>query len=126
LQAAALIDKIPAMVAVQSAACAPIWAAFHNKSLPVSESSTLAEGVKVLRPVRATALLNELNRERDQVLAFDDDQLMAARSDLARRGIDIEPTSALVWCALTKSDKKLPEPIVLVLTGSGLKYEGKQ
>jgi len=126
LQAAGLIDQIPAMVAVQAAACAPVWAEFHKKPLPVTELPTLAEGVKVLRPVRAAALLKELEQGRDQVLAFDDSQIMTARSELSWRGIDIEPTSALVWCALTKFDQKLPEPIVLVLTGSGLKYEGNQ
>ncbi len=126
LQAASLIDHLPVTIAVQSDACAPIWAAFHNKSIPETESPTLAEGVRVLQPVRAEALLKELVRERDQVLAFDDTQIMIAMSELALRGIDIEPTSALVWCALTKSDKKLPEPIVLVLTGSGLKYEGNK
>lgn len=126
LQAAGMIDKIPTMVVVQSAGCAPIWAAYHEKSLPVTESLTLAEGVSVLHPVRAPALLNELVRGRDLVLAFDDNQIMISRSELSRRGFDVEPTSALVWCALTKSDQKLPKPIVLVLTGSGLKYERNQ
>jgi len=34
----------------------------------------------------------------------------------------VEPTSALVWAALERLYGKLPEPIVLVITGSGLKY----
>ncbi len=46
-------------------------------------------------------------RGRDQVLAFDDSQIMIARSELAYRGFDIEPTSALVWCALTKIQSKI-------------------
>lgn len=125
LLAAGCINQLPVMVAVQSTACAPIWAAFHQKNMSLAELPTLAEGVRVLHPVRATALLNELDHQRDQVLAFDDSQIMDARSELSQRGMDIEPTSALVWCALKKIDKKLPEPIVLVLTGSGLKYEGK-
>jgi threonine synthase len=70
------------------------------------------------------ALIKEFDRKRDQVMAFDDDQVCIARAELARRGIDVEPTSALAWCGLTESGIKLPEPIVLVLTGSGLKYSG--
>jgi threonine synthase len=117
-------DHLPVMIAVQSSACAPIWAAWHHMPPPEGEGSTLAEGVKVLRPVRMAALIKELDRKRDQVMVFDDDQVCIARAELARRGIDVEPTSALSWCGLTESGIKLPEPIVLVLTGSGLKYSG--
>ena len=84
----------------------------------------MAEGVRVLKPVRMTALINELDRDRDLVLAFDDESIRAARSELAHRGIDVEPTSALAWCGLVGCGGKLPEPIVLILTGSGLKHGG--
>ena len=124
LQKAKQFDRMPVIIAVQSSACAPVWAAWNQLPPPVVEGGTLAEGVRVLKPVRITALINELDRDRDLVLAFDDDQIRAARSKLARQGIDVEPTSALAWCGLVASGKKLPEPIVLVLTGSGLKYEG--
>lgn len=123
LLSAGLIERIPVMIAVQSNACAPVWAAYHHKPAP-SESPTIAEGVRVLHPVRAAALLSELDRTRDQVLTFDDDHVISAKTELSRRGIDVEPTSALVWCALTNLENKLPEPIILILTGSGLKYEG--
>jgi threonine synthase len=124
LQKARQIDRLPVIIAVQSSACAPVWAAWNQLAPPVVEGTTLAEGVRVLKPVRMTALINELDRDRDLVLAFDEEPIRAARTELAQRGIDVEPTSALVWCGLAGSGKKLPEPIVLVLTGSGLKYEG--
>jgi threonine synthase len=124
LQTAGKTDHLPLTVIVQSSACAPLWAAWNGLPPPVGEKPTLAEGVKVLKPVRLAALINELDRGRDLVLAFDDDRIMSARSELARRAIDVEPTSALAWCGLTGSGKILPEPIVLVLTGSGLKYSG--
>jgi threonine synthase len=84
----------------------------------------LAEGVKVIHPVRMNALLREMDPGRDLVLAFNNTQIRSARQELARRGIDVEPTSALAWCGLAESGRKLPEPIILVLTGSGLKYGG--
>ncbi len=124
LKRAGQITRMPVIIAVQSAACAPVWAAWNHQAPPVVEGPTLAEGVKVLKPVRMAALIDELDRERDLVLAFDDGSIREARSELARRGIDVEPTSALAWCGLAGCGKKLPEPIVLVLTGSGLKYEG--
>jgi len=124
LQKTRQIDRLPVIIAVQSSACAPVHAAWNHLAPPVVEGTTLAEGVRVLKPVRLTALVNELDRDRDLVLAFDDEPIRVARTELARRGIDVEPTSALAWCGLVGAGKKLPEPIVLVLTGSGLKYEG--
>jgi threonine synthase len=124
LQSAGRIGHVPVMIAVQSTACAPLAAAWNHQPPPDVEGPTLAEGVKVLRPVRMAALLREMDPERDQVLAFSDDRIRSARQELARRGIDVEPTSALAWCGLIESGRKLPEPIILVLTGSGLKYSG--
>ncbi len=124
LQNAGVCERLPQMQVVQSAACAPLWAAWNQMSPPEVEGTTLAEGVKVLHPVRMKALLEELDPARDQVLAFDDDRIRAAREELAHRGIDVEPTSALTWCGLVESGGKLPEPIILILTGSGLKYGG--
>jgi threonine synthase len=124
LQIAGVCERLPQMQVVQSAACAPLWAAWNKMSPPVVEGPTLAEGVKVLHPVRMKALLEELDPACDQILAFDDDQIRAAREELAHRGIDVEPTSALTWCGLVECGRKLPEPIIMVLSGSGLKYGG--
>jgi threonine synthase len=41
---------------------------------------------------------------------------------LASLGLYVEPTSAIVWAALSRLVDKLPDPIVVILTGSGLKY----
>jgi threonine synthase len=52
----------------------------------------------------------------------DEENILPARSDLAHRGIYVEPTSAIVWNALNQVIGKVPEPIVLIMSGSGLKY----
>jgi threonine synthase len=49
---------------------------------------------------------------------------MPAHQELARRGIFVEPTSAMVWAALDKHMGRMRQPVVLVMTGSGLKYTG--
>jgi threonine synthase len=36
----------------------------------------------------------------------------------------VEPTSAVVWAALTRLLDDLPDPVVVVLTGSGYKSPG--
>ncbi len=48
--------------------------------------------------------------------------ILPAMDELARKGIYCEPTSALVWAALTKLKNELPRPIILIISGNGLKY----
>lgn len=126
LQRAARIEHQPYYAGVQAAACAPVVAAFQNglETLQsVEEGQTLAEGVRVRRPVRAQAILRELPPGGGRLLAVQESNLLPAFYELARMGIHVEPTSALVWAALASLSGNVPEPIVLILSGSGLKYQ---
>jgi threonine synthase len=51
----------------------------------------------------------------------DEADILAGRDELARQGFYVENTSAVVWKAIQAISGKVPEPIVAVLTGSGLK-----
>jgi threonine synthase len=55
--------------------------------------------------------------------AVDEQEILPGRDALARLGFYVEPTSALVWSALTHVLADAPDPIVVILTGSGSKYE---
>jgi threonine synthase len=55
--------------------------------------------------------------------AVDEKDILPARNALAKLGLYVEPTSAIAWAALLQVMDKLPDPIVVILTGSGLKYE---
>ncbi len=120
------IDQSPYYVGVQAAACAPAVAAFSEglSAMPaVEEGATLAEGVRVRQPLRVNALLREIPRERGQFIAIEEDQIFPACQELAKRGFYVEPTSALVWSALASVVHYVPQPVVCILTGSGLKYQ---
>jgi threonine synthase len=54
-------------------------------------------------------------------VAIEEEAIMTGRDHLARMGFYVEPTSAVVWNALEQIVDDLPEPIVVLLTGSGLK-----
>lgn len=128
LEKAGLIDVQPFYAGVQAAACAPVVAAFHKgfeAMETVEEGPTLAEGVRVRRPVRAAAILRELAPEAGTLIAIPEDDLLPAYHSLARKGIHVEPTSALAWVGLKKVFWTAPEPVVLILSGSGLKYQPK-
>jgi threonine synthase len=50
-----------------------------------------------------------------------EEDILPGQRELAHRGFFVEPTSAIVWASLTQVVDHTPGPIVLVLTGSGLK-----
>jgi threonine synthase len=117
------IREMPCFVGVQAQRCAPVWAEFTHQAGAVIEGDTVAEGVRVRDPLRGSAIINECNRQRDIILAIEEERIIPCRDELARRGVYVEPTSALAWAALEEIAGKVPEPIVLVLSGSGMKYE---
>jgi len=116
---------IPMMIGVQAWSCAPLWAlcaARDEQARPVTEGETLAEGVRVRDPLRGDAVRAAVLRSRGFMVAVDEKDIMPARNALARLGFYVEPTSAIAWAALIQMVDKLPDPIVVILTGSGLKY----
>jgi threonine synthase len=126
LQKAGQVERVPHLVGVQARACAPLWAlsAYGPAGLRwVTEEPTLAEGVRVSQPLRGDALLSLLAAHGGQLLAVDEEKILPGRDELAHRGFYVEPTSAIVWNALAQAAGSLPEPVVVILTGSGLKSE---
>ncbi len=124
LKAAGLIAELPRLVGVQARACAPLWALFAYGPAGLSwvaEAPTLAEGIRVRHPLRGDAVLQAVADSRGELLAVDEEEILPGREQLARRGLYVEPTSAVVWGALAQIVGRLPEPIAVVLTGSGLK-----
>ncbi len=116
------ISRVPTYIGVQSAACAPVWQMAKGNVGLVIEGETLAEGVRVLQPVRARALIQEMTGEFDQIVVVGENQILSGMDSLGKQGFFVEPTSAVVWDALQQVCGKVPAPIVVVLSGSGFKY----
>lgn len=124
LQQAGLIAKFPKLVGVQAAACAPLWSASVYGPLGlqmIAEGETLAEGVRVRHPLRGDALLHLAAATKGQFVAVDEEKILPGRDQLAHRGLFVEPTSAIVWDGLAQVIDQSPQPVVAILTGSGLK-----
>jgi threonine synthase len=125
LRQAGAIDRVPRLVGVQARACAPLWALsnYGQAGLAwVAEGSTLAEGIRVRNPLRGDAVLRLLAETGGVMLAVDEEEILPGRDLLARQGLYVEPTSAVVVGAINQLLGRTPEPLVAVLTGSGLKY----
>ena len=124
LVAGGVIERLPQLVGVQARACAPLWAVHAAGAAGlrmVSEGATVAEGIRILRPLRGDAVLAAVEASDGTWVAVDEDPIEVGRQALARQGLYVEPTSAVVWPALIELGESLHRPIVAVLTGSGFK-----
>lgn len=119
-----LIKHLPTMVGVQAMACAPLWTKLNNPESDlneITEGETLAEGVRASRPHRIKALIKMMRSTQGKFVAVKEGDILRGRDHLSRLGFFVEPTSAIVWSALEQVVDRVPEPIVVILTGSGLK-----
>jgi threonine synthase len=122
LLAAGVISKLPRMFGVQSLACAPIVEALRQRldhAAPVVKQSSVAEGISLAHPIRDAEILRAIRETGGDAIAVSDADTLAARLELARLGLYVEPTSAVVGAALKRL--ALTGVVVAVLTGSGLK-----
>jgi threonine synthase len=124
IRRAGLISKLPKLVGVQARACAPMWALSNNGDVGsgiVSEEKTVAEGICINTPIRSDVLLEFIEENNGLFVSVDENRIINGYEQLARLGFYVEPTSAVVYAALEQVVGNVPEPIVLILTGSGLK-----
>jgi len=124
LRTAGRISQTPHIVGVQARACAPLWALseYGPAGLQwVTETATAAEGVRVHHPLRGDAVLAAVEASGGKLIAVEEPAILPGRDELASRGFYVEPTSAIVWDALAQLGQELADPVVVVLTGSGLK-----
>ncbi len=125
LAQAGSMKELPIFIGVQAANCAPIYSAYSHKPTNDLSRPTVAEGVRVTTPVRGEQILEQLNKNNGKIVAIEEESILSSRSQLAIRGINVEPTSALVWSALKHEINTLVEPIILILSGSGYKYSSQ-
>lgn len=114
----------PVLVGVQAQACAPLWAVQTGGSsqlLWTQEGETIAEGIRIVEPLRGDEVLQVVEGSGGWFEVVSEGAIRTGHRQLARMGFFLEPTSAVVWPALTAALEKLPDPVVVVLTGSGLK-----
>jgi threonine synthase len=130
LKEAGMIKKIPRLVGVQSALCAPLHRAFKKgwrETRPIEQEETAAEGIAISEPVRGRQIL-EATRESDgEILVVTEKEIWMALKEMGRKGHFIEPTSAATIAGLKKylRKKRRGETVVSTLTGTGLKSVGK-
>ena len=128
---AGLIERMPAMIAVQSASCDPVvraWQQGRDEPERAAQNATVADGIVVTLPTRGREMLAAIRATDGAALRVDDDAILRARDMLTKRGLLVEPTSAVPVAALEMLRAQIGDSveIVVALTGSGLKSLGAQ
>jgi threonine synthase len=129
LRDAGLINRVPALYAVQAAASDPVVRAWESGAETVAragEGPTVADGITTAQPVRGTEILAAVRGSGGMAIRVDDSAILQARDGLARQGLIVEPTSAVPVAALpiVRAHLRSGADIVVPLTGSGLKLVG--
>ncbi|MFI2778508.1 threonine synthase [Streptomyces sp. ALB3] len=118
-----LIDRRPALLAVQAEAVSPLAEAFRAGAdvppgAPGHAAPTLAEGIAIPRPPRARQILAAVRESGGTFLTVTEDQIRAAQRDLAARGFFVETTGVACWAAVGGVTDR---SVVVPLCGAGLK-----
>lgn len=124
MQEAGLIRTRPLLIGVQARVCAPFFAASIGGESALGElveGKTLAEGIRIKNPHRINTVLDIVSDSGGRFVVVDEEEILPGQQSLAKLGMFVEPTSAVVWPALSQVIDKVPSPVVVILTGSGLK-----
>lgn len=116
------LESRPRMIGVQPERCCPLVDAWINRPFTPSDLTSLAEGTLIANPVRGKEIMRQLIPSWDELLSIPEVEIEPARIVLARMGIYVEPTSAMVYAALKMRTSSSSGINVLVFSGNGLKY----
>lgn len=129
LRDAGLIERIPRMIAVQSAGVDPVvrgWETGAERPPVIQPGHSVADGILVDKPVRGRQILHALYDTDGFAIRVDNEAIVAAQERMHARGLMIETTSAVTAAALPQIIERFGEDAdqVLAFTGSGLKDIG--
>ncbi len=132
LYAQGIVEKIPRLLGVQSAACSPIYTA-HSENGKIKRTAqtyeTLAEGIAAEYPIRGEMIMDAQRATDGTFTTVSEEEIKSGIKILARRGVYVEPTSAVVVKAFDKFVEagviRKGDTVVSILTGSGLKATEK-
>lgn len=133
LRALGLIGPaLPRMVAVQSTGCAPVVKAFDagaDHAEPWPDAKTVAFGITVPKLLGDALVLRALYDTDGTALAVDDETLLARQRELASaEGVFVCPEGGATLAAAVALRERgwirAGERVLLINTGSGLKYPG--
>jgi len=117
-------DMSVRLIAAQARGRAPLHEVLHGRD--EGPPSSLADALLVRNPPRLGQMVDAIRRTGGDSASVGDAEIIKALRDLVRAGFLVEPSSAAALAAyrslLDSGSVSRSERVVLVLTGSGLKY----
>lgn len=123
-------SRLPRMIVVQATGCAPVVKAFETNAVSCefwANAHTIASGLRVPRSFADQLILSTIRESGGTAIAVGDQEIMNAQKQLAAaEGVFSAPEGAATLAGLFEMQKqglvKPDEKIVLLNTGTGLKY----
>jgi threonine synthase len=130
LARAGIVSRVPRIIAVQAAACAPLARAFEDGSdepAAIHTSHTAAEGIAIAAPARGAQILAAVRATGGLFVTVSEQEIIASLRDCCQGGWFIEPTSAAVIAGARRYARTAApgETVVTAFTGHGLKSAAK-
>jgi threonine synthase len=119
-----LIEKMPRIIAIQAANCAPLVDAYEKGEAvaePVANKGTLAEGIAIAAPARSQQILEAVRETNGDFIEIEEDEILSSRAMLADKGFYVEITTAANYAGYLKYKKTPEEKIIIPLCGAGIK-----
>jgi threonine synthase len=110
--------RMPEMIAAQAQG----WSVLSN-DLSHGDEGPLADGIAIVAPRRYDQIMKIVEETGGQVRTVANDDIRSTHAALARRGLWVEPTSAVAWAAAEQS-AEYDGDVVVSLGGAGFKAAG--
>lgn len=119
---------MPQLYLVQSERCQPLLKAMERHDVqirPEQQAATMAEGIAIGLPMRSAEILSYVYRYGVKGVAIPEENILGARSMLARQGIYCEHTTAAVYAgyeAYCRAHGPVSD-VLISMCGAGLKSD---
>lgn len=121
-----IINNIPKVVACQTSQVSPLYHRIKGiEYTPPERIISIADALVSINPPLLEEMLTKMRRINGDAVIVDEDEIIHAYNVLARKGLYVEPSSAVAYAAYLKCLKRgelsRSEKVLIILTGSGLK-----
>lgn len=121
-----VISSMPTIIACQTSQVSPLFHRLNNTSYtPPTMIDSIADALLSVNPPLLDLMARGMQEGKGNAVTVEEDEIVNAFEELAKRGFFVEPSSAVAYAALKKQLKddivSKKDKNVIVMTGSGLK-----
>lgn len=121
-----ITKEMPKIVACQTRQVSPLYHRLKGlRYVPPQKITSIADALISVNPPLLDIMVKDLKEAKGDVIIVEEDEILDAFKELARKGFFVEPSSAVAYAAYKKQlqNRKVQKDdrTVIILTGTGLK-----